>query len=343
MKKLLSVVSSVFIVCIFISCNSPKTDKTVATNSNGNSKSTTPENLSISLNGIDSALAMRMINHFDSIKSKDKSPTPLSVWISKNEIHAIIDLLDSEIKNEKPTQGTGDNAGDDMMGITDGIRIHFACDPNAVDLQNTTSIILVSTKDHGIYNDASCPSGKKHLDYFTHSSDAALFKMGNINGLPCNGKSNCSGSLLYSLLCTKCVDDPKCPWSPHNILVKQARKMVRNFGKQTINSNSEWFDLSMWKTLDRDTTVSGIRIYFATNSKCKNDASEYEKKKSLRDGFVITPTKYNKDSGVHEDNFKCNSGIDYFRSYVSFYKNDKYRKLLGPNQDNGELCPNNCN
>jgi hypothetical protein len=110
-----------------------------------------------------------------------------------------------------------------------------------------------------------------------------------------------------------------------------------------INSNAEWFDLSMWKTLDQDTTVSGIRIYFATNSKCKKDTNEYEQKKSLRDGFVITPTKYNKDSGIHEDNFKCNSSINYLNSYMSFYKNDKRRRLLGPNQDNGELCPNNCN
>jgi hypothetical protein len=147
-----------------------------------------------------------MINHFDSIKANDKSPTALSTWISKNEIHAIIELLDFEIKNEKPTQGTGDNARDDMIGITDGIRIHFACDPNAINLQNTTSIILVSTKDNGIYDDASCPSGKKHLDYFSHSSDAALFKMGDIKGLLCDGKSNCSGTLLYPWLCPKCVD-----------------------------------------------------------------------------------------------------------------------------------------
>ena len=298
-----------------------------------------PKTSELTLNGIDSATAKVMIMHFQNNKNRDTIPLTTSIWLSKEVIHDIVSLLHAEIATQIPLQGTGADITDKTIGITDGVRIYFASDTSVNTIPLKASIILVSTKDGGISSEpsASCKSGKKHQDYYNHLANADLFKVSLTSSQICNGNNNCAGDSLYRT-CYNCVDDPNCPVLPHNISRKSAEEMVHNFRKHSVNTTSEWFDLSFWEALDADTVYNGIHVYFGTYSK---SSDQY---KSLRDAFVITTTKYDRKTGTNADYFDCPVGASYRAVYnLKYAKKGISPPMMDPGQDNGELCPFNCN
>jgi hypothetical protein len=288
----------------------------------------------VSLNGIDSATSIAMITHFQNNKNRDTVPVTTSVWFSREMIHDIVILLVAERKTQTARRGTGADSLDTTMDLTDGIRIYFASDPTVNTVPLKTSVILVSTKDCGISLDspASCKSGKRHHDYYTHLPNADLFKVGSLSGQLCNGNNNCIGDSLYTTG-VNYIDDPNCSVLPHNISRKLAEQMVHGFGNHPINTTSEWFDLFFWEALDENLIYSGIRIYFSTHPKTP---SQYT---SLRDALVITTTKFDTETGTNVDYFDCPTSATYRAKYNSAHLGTS----TSPGQDNGELCPFNCN
>ena len=281
------------------------------------------------LNNVDAVTAGVMIEHFKDLEKDDKRPLPESVWLSKEVIHEMVTLLcaerDAQIKQLK---------SDKVKGITDGIRIYFGCDSSFHQPPLHNIILLVSTKDNGP-SVTACRSKKRHLDYYDHCASAPLFKLGSYGEI-CNEGIKCAGDSLY--IKTGRITDKSCIVSlPHRIRRDSAEMMVQGCKDHPFNTYSEWFDLSFWKTIDEDKTHSGIRIYFATHLLVKTDITN-----SLRDALIITTTKYDQKTGTNIDYFNCDTYDQYIKNYQKQYPKVADANFL-PTQDNGELCPFNCN
>jgi hypothetical protein len=313
MKKLLLAIGIAFVV---VSCSQSNTK-----NEEGKAKALTPSLTAYkSLNGVDAIDAASRIQNFKDLTSQDVRPMKQSVWIKKEMLHDIVLMLDAE-KQQGISEGRTD--------ITDGIRIYFASDPSSTTTTHplTTSIILVATKDNGASanDEISCPSRRRHLDYYEHSANAILYKLGSYEQ-NCSDGATCPGATLYN--CPSCSSLPGCTSTPHDIPLPVALKMVADFHDHAINTYGEWFDLGLFEILDKETRHNGIRIYFATRPTSSNiDLSN-------RDAFVITTTEGTQNT----DYYDCETAIAYRNLYKA-----KYVHARTPPQDNGELCPKNCN
>jgi hypothetical protein len=298
-------------LCIILFAMSCRSGRQGCTPPNSNTKP-------ISLNGLDSVTALKMIDNFNKIKSVDKTPLPASIWISSVELHDMIILLEAERDSDIAHRNPKDT--DRLKGLTDGVRVYFACDTMATNPHNSTSIIITSTKDNGKSTspDSVCLSGRRHLDYYTHSLNFDLFKIGDIEGEICNGGPACVGDSLY--IPSKNPSD-RVDSKPYSLSRKKAEKMVQNFYNHPINTEGEWFNLSELVRIDQDPKYDGIRFYFATNDKGSNP--EF----SGKDCFIITTTAYSKQIGAYVDYFNTSGGTN----------------TIASPQDNGELCPTNCN
>ncbi|HVS94360.1 MAG TPA: hypothetical protein VHE59_20120 [Mucilaginibacter sp.] len=323
MKKILIVINLIIILMIAVAFKNMSNKKSIYNTS-------TVYNMA--LNGVDEKTALLMIKHFNAIKANDKHPKSASIWFNKDILHGIVTLLKAEraYAISHPRRG----ATDKRIGVTDGFRIYFACDSSANSYPLSTSILIVATKDSG-KSPIVCRSGRLHHDYYNHSISTGLFQLGNINGSICYGKGQCTGNKLYKL-CIPCSDDPTCPSLPHGITTLTARKMVKRFiyHPHAINTESEWFDIGVLEAIDTNKLYDGFRIYFSTHLKDKKDTSD-----SLKDSFVIVPTKFNQAKGIDEDKFNCETAA----WYLKFYRHEYPFAVTGPGQDNGELCPNSCN
>jgi hypothetical protein len=286
-----------------------------------------------SLNGYTQADALQMIAPFQ--KQNTQPPQITSVWFDKRTVLKIDSLLNAEVSKKR----------------TDGIRIYFAYDNS-----HQETIVIVSTKDSGIHNNQSPEKDNFHDDYYDHSISIPL--SGEVcHDLSCNG-----GALLYKTS----GDNDTCIYTAsnsHYLTRTECENMAQGFAsqKENINTKGEWFDLKLVDAfaddIENNPNIDGIRIYFARHP--SNDRTGYEDE----DAFVIVPTYTiaNSNPAINkQDYFDCFLSKDYFskadvrfRKIKSHVKKGKSKFKLfnfkfkaydsGGGQDNGELCPYNCN
>jgi hypothetical protein len=293
-----------------------------------------------SLNGYNESVADSMIASFNKVGTQP--PQVTSVWFDKVMVQNMIALLNSENRTNRSP---------------DGIRIYYAYEPHS---KNET-IVLVSTYDSGISNADSYEGDNYHYDNWMHSPSASLFNMQtSINGKPCH--DDCKhGALLYAKMGQP--ENVDCdPNNPHYLTRSLCEDMVIGYAKQQIkiNTRAEWFDLDMingFMKVFQNNNVDGIRIYFALNP-VNNSYTLYGGK----DTFVIVPTTgLNTDPDFHKDYFDCSFASDFFKHSTHKLKNQLNVKLKSyfsetdkatrdvmftspyGGQDNGQLCPFNCN
>jgi hypothetical protein len=275
-------------------------------------------------------------------------PQITSVWFDKSIIKNIILLL---------------NSRDSQRHQVDGLRIYYAYD-NSVPAKQT--VVIVATTNGGQTNSQSAEHDDYHYDYYKHDPAAPLFHM----SIPINGKTchdTCKGGALLYTKSGK-PDDVTCDMSsPHYLSRSMAEDMVISFARlgSRISSQSEWFDLDMINgftdEFDGNPAIDGIRIYFAKH--LINDSYTFYRG---MDTFVIVPTTGSTtDPDFHRDFFDCHFASTFFKNSIYNLKNrintrlKKRFKYLAKKrgaqlkraykqappyggQDNGELCPDNC-
>jgi hypothetical protein len=298
-------------------------------------KTISPDSLlRITLNGIDSARADTMKKNFLAYRGKDKRPIQQSVWFDSVTINRMVRLLNKEIK-EQLTENPN------RTDTTDGIRIYFGSNTPSKKGRLKTTILLVSTKNAGIDN--TVPSQAKHADYYTHPKDI-LFS-GNINSI--NGLTlprqwfNIRGENLYNIYISG-TDVATCK-DPHYISRGRAYKMVNQFGKDTIKTISEWFDIKLFRAFAADIVHDGIRVYFCKHPQNYKGAIDTD---STKEAFVLITTRYKKFLGkvYHNDYFDCTTTQQFFfnnKRLSYWYK--RHPLVSGGGDDNGEICPTHCN
>lgn len=318
----------------------------VATKPIANKISQPRDTIHISLNGVDSATAVKMICMYQDNKKNDVGPIQNSIWFDGVTLKRIYNVLDSERMAERPIRK-------DSIGYTDGFRIYFACDTNYTSGHMKTSIIIVSTKIKG--RDSTVPSGHIHQDYFDHNKNFELFSatpLSAINGLVKRRQwINTRGENLYNLYPKAKGDDTTCT-DPHYTGRGKARLMVNQFGKDSLKrkdvmvTNSEWLDFDLLKAFVFDTHQhDGMRIYFARHIamyKNKQDTDKY------KDAFILMATYHVPFLfwSYHNDYFDCKTTTGYFNQLKL-----KWEHKIGPKiadssgdggDDNGEICPTHC-
>jgi len=291
-------------------------------------------NYKISLNGVDSTDAFKMQAQFLTYRDQDKYPTRETFWFNRTAMLNIYNLLTKEREYE-----SAHGISEFSKGFTDGIRIYFASDTSVSKGHLINSIIMVSTKNDGKYPPA--PSGYKHLDYYSHSKTDILF--GNlrvIRGEPSqrNILKN-KGQNLYNV-CAYCDTTPPCDTTkPHYITQRKAHNMVSHFGTHPISTKSEWFDYNLIKDLALDDVHDGLRIYFARHPKKFKSKPDTNAKK---EAFILITTRVdNNNKTGHDDYFDCQTTGQYFGLFDK--ENLTGGSVTAGGQDNGELCPDNCN
>jgi hypothetical protein len=299
------------------------------------------------LNGYTEPEALQMITPFYNLGSQ--APQVTSVWFDKTIILNMVALLNYEAKpNVRPLPA-------------DGIRIYFAVNGGK------QTVVIVSTEDRGLYNSLSVEKDNFHDDYYDHSSSAALFKMQPpISGETCYGMDCNKVALLYG----NSWDTDTCQYTadnPHYLSRSKCENMVHAFvGQQTpINTRGEWFDLKLLNAFAdvlKNQPFDGVRIYFARHTPNGDTIyPDYEDK----DAFVIVPTRTvpNSSPAISRQDFYDCSMANYnptepeirllkkAQPKNNFNGIPSYNKLTfnfeantsGGGQDNGELCPYNCN
>lgn len=267
------------------------------------------------LNGIDSTTAANMISEFGKNVYKKQKLKKLNFWFKKS---VVVDIL-TVIKAEK------------SAGIkVDGIRIYFVGDP-----KNPTnkSILLVTTTGSGI---DSLP----HKDYYSHCADAALFSNQDRFGQYFDSTS--ADARLYTIQNGN-EDDLNCAFGthPNYILRDSAKNMVKRFGNANINTKAEWLPTQVFQDIADDVVSDGMRIYYAGHS-----AKPNKQNNKNRDAFVIVTTKPDpKNSSNHIDFFYCTKSAEKLNNKMSAAPKVPFKinSVLTAAQDNGGLCPNNCN
>ncbi|WP_091379026.1 hypothetical protein [Mucilaginibacter mallensis] len=256
-----------------------------------------PSTIAVTLNGIDKATAVKMMQNFINLRGNDSNPVKTSVWFDSATIHKMYRLLKSE--------------------GADGVRIYFISDGTVNNDHLENSIALVATKYNGEYT--AVPWGMKHLDYYEHSSNDALFSnLKAINGVVNYGEKD--EAVLYKT-CNSCKPEMLSSTNNiHHISRSVAEQMVQQFGSHYINTISEWFDLDLFRSFAEDNVHDGIRIYFAAKPLDSPDAG--------RNGFLFTKTIQSTGLDTH---------VDDIQNKIAG------QKQITDAQDNGEECPNNCN
>lgn len=309
MKKLLLLAG---VVMLLASCAGNKNEDATDSVSKSAADSITtttaaPAVVKKSLNGIDSLTAVQWIDNFYKSMNTNSKPTPTSYFLNKDLVTRIVKILVDEGAGKKP----------------DGVRIYFA-KKSAADTD--VLLILVSTVDSttagGIKN--------RHHDYYSHSSKSALFDTiptptfkptdFKIEG---KRKGYDTGALLYTA-CPTCQDrHPSCATvnSPGAIRRRYAESMANSFGGGVFNTRAVWFPIKTFARMAAEKDFSGLRIYLSNYP----DATYGHLNRTT---IVMTTV----DS----------TGTDYFYC-------DPEKKVMpldkpdGDPENNGELCPANCN
>lgn len=290
-----------------------------------------------SLNGIIDTVAKKMINNYETyIKSNKLILKQQNVWFDKTTFKSMTDYIDS-INTA--------NVNQPQKPKIDGVRMYLGMSGNASS-KFVFQVIMVATVYDG-YCD-TCPSKGYHKDIYFDAS-ASLFQSKRIQGRTMfRRKIFGQGERLYTPD-TDTSDDVVCPnTEPHYITRKQAETWVANdTSKVGMITNSEWFEIGLLDTLANDTKHDGIRIYLAKHG--PNDTDKYQKNIKNKDICIFETTE--SSWFTHRDYFDCNTTAGYFNKYLNKLKNSNspYDKILaeggGTNsggQDNGELCPDNC-
>jgi hypothetical protein len=232
----------------------------------------------ITLNGIDQRTAEAMINYFVTNKKNDSHPTRKSIWFDHATIKNIVELLYKEKAQD------GKNRPDTI----DGVSVFFASDPSIKGDRLKNSVILLPTRYAGPNKNTPYPSKSYHMAYYGHSKkDVATYILNNAKGVQHN--YNLFGSTirlenLYNI-CLKCGDTIVCEKKqPHYITRKKGHKMVNQFGKDTIRTRSEWFDLTLLKAFADDNVHDGVRIYFTRHPASSSNDTESD---SLKEAFTV--------------------------------------------------------
>lgn len=292
----------IFIGIIIMSCN-------LSTKNKSNATAAQSGVVQESLDGIDSARAVRWIAAFEKDAASYKLTT-LNFLIKKDTLQKMVNLLVSE--------------------KADGMRIYFVGDPKN---PAAITILLVSTRDSSLAG--------YHHDYYTHSDTAPLIEL-NLHGFTGYTEAQSPGALLYTN-CVKCEGDTSCDFAnnPHYLTRVVAEGMVQSYNKPapdgTQQTYAEWYDLDMLSAFVADPNCDGIRVYFARHLKNVGDPQYV-----YRACFVITNTENKTNNNIYKDYFSCTTLNSYFIKSEKQHPN-WYTIPRSPGQDNGELCPNNCN
>jgi len=285
--------------------------------------------VSEALNGFSQSAADQMVKN--TISENDSTPANTEVWFSKRVVDSVFSLLQQDSLAFKLDSTSG-------IKQPDGIRIYFgSTTPTAtVPLHYNNNIIVVSTYFNGVDTLGPHNFVEKHHDYFSHPQTAGLFSLDSVGGVVTNDHDTSNGALLY-IKCNCDTIKPCITTSDHDILRSIGEKMVQSFPGEPIAAIGEWFDIGMLRNLVQemnDENDDGIRIYFARGVSGINQAVDVGKGR-----FVIVTTKQSKNpltnAAIHKDYFDCVHPIT-----VSVRAPGK---PAGPGQNNGELCPNNCN
>jgi|SRR6185312_16085414 len=201
----------------------------------------------------------------------------------------------------------------------DGFRIYFA-KTNEANPLNT--VVIVSTQNHQDY--------LVHSDSFFNTADKD-FRIDR------TGDPDLTGATLYKPIdpTHPCVNDACNIDALDYMDCKEAHADVINFvnqnAKHPINTYSEWFPKGMLENIKNEledanlqgVPADGIRVYFALNGKTPTNPDNKH-----RHTFIIVTTQL--VGNIHQDYYKC------------YNKHPINTKTKGTN-DNGELCPYNCN
>lgn len=203
-------------------------------------------------------------------------------------------------------------------GNVDGIRFYLA-KKSTTDAE--TMLLLVSTK--------AGSDAEKHTDYYEH--DKLLFDTARVVTLRVNKKGTDPGSVLYDK-CPTCPDlENGCKLSKGALPRSYAEKMIQGFDGKNMNTDAIWLPLSLFKNMAMEKSFDGIRVYFGTypdGTYTPPNQPSY----AGRNTIVLT---YIDKNGV--DDFNC-SPIT-IKSQVAGKDGGG---SAGPPQNNGGLCPNNC-
>jgi len=317
MKKMLLIFG---IITIIMSCNS--------TNKNSNTGSSTKDTVNTkktgglvykTLNGVDQIQALAMIEKFDTTCYQKQKLSSLNFWFSRAVINDIVNL----IKDDSVRQI---NAAHHV----DGIRVYFASD---IAVPSNISILLVTTVDS-----TSSATDSLHHDYYCHADSELLFSDTGIAGTVYKpGQSK--GANLYKANVLGIFDDLTCNFGkhPHYIRRAMAHKMVVAFGNDIVNSRGEWFPKDLFEDMTNSQRCDGMRIYFAKHPPKGNTTTAFNN----RDAFVIATTQEDKTNKFnHNDYFDCTT---FEQSVKKHAPSPFVYRINVAGQDNGSLCPNNCN
>ncbi|HWZ04826.1 MAG TPA: hypothetical protein VNX40_14515 [Mucilaginibacter sp.] len=270
-----------------------------------------------SLNGILQADADQMVKN--ALTKADPTPANTQIWFSRQVVENVYDLLrEDSTTSFKP----------------DGIRIYFSSTDTAVAAKHDNyGIVVVSTYFGGLDTVNSQTKIIVHKDYFQHASGAALFKTGGIGGVITHDNDATNGDSL-NMVYNSALKDTCVASSDHYITRQEGAEMVLAFQGNSLKARSEWFDINMLGNLVKemkDKNEDGIRVYFARGVDGINSADDVGKAR-----FAIVTTVPGPNSNIHLDYFGCT------KCAAMMMKAALRKKLDQGGNDNGELCPSNC-
>ncbi len=284
--------------------------------------SLTADSVAKTLNGYSQIEADKYVKYC--YGTKDTKPADTQIWFKKDIVLEMNKLLSADSNGTyKP----------------DGIRIYFSRFKASIDtpihLNNTIVIVPTYAKD-SLINGVMTTI---HKDYFKHPKNSTLFNIGKIQGEVTHYSDTTMGALLYGIYKGNLRNCP-LPSTVHEIPRWKAEKMVQRFHRKLfrtgkINAKAEWFKIDMFTDLvsrlnDAHSKCDGIRIYFGRGYKKDSD------KNKARLIFALTvPEKFG-SVDIHKDYFTCDPRH-------RFFGNNYFADTDSDAQDNGELCPINCN
>jgi len=275
-----------------------------------------PNVKNVTLNNISVKTFEDQRDYFSQHRKDGNEPAMASVWFSSQMISRMVTLL---VKEKK----------------ADGVRFYFTAYLSASG-NDETSIALVSTyTDTPVhYKDQS-----GHRDYFDHDvsddyfvKDPASIAV-NVDHDDCGGGARLYGDISSTIL--DCINDDE-----HYITVDEAKDWVQRCRdkKHPFNTVSEWYDIGLFKKLVYDGDYDGIRIYFCRK---KGFLGVLRGRNRL---LVVTTKADPNNNKVHIDDYDCQkNGFLWTNKKLDEEKEFLKKFLAAPPQDNGELCPKNCN
>ena len=201
----------------------------------------------------------------------------------------------------------------------DGVRFYLG-KKSGTDAE--TILLPVSTK--------AGSGAEKHTDYYDH--DQLLFDTARVVTLRVNKKGTDPGAVLYDQ-CPTCPDlENGCKLTPGSLPRSYAEKMIQKFDGKKMNTDAIWLPLSLFKNMANEKSFNGIRVYFGTYP----DGTYTPKGQPSYAGRNTIVLTYVDRNGV--DDFNC-SPMSVKSQKVGGSGDDG---AAGPPQNNGSLCPLNC-